>query len=351
MLIKRNIAVFCLLVFAATAVFAQRFTIDIAMADFEAQQIRDRTFKDYVESASGGRIAVNLLSRQAIVPGGDQDVVEMLQSGELTIGSPAETGMGILFPDIEAINLPFLIPNVQVGAALLAHDSPYFRRLALEVYSGSGGRLRLIGAHVNSLRHLYTMQPIRTPNDLRRNNVTIRVQEVPLILDMWRALGASPIGLPPADRYMALETGMIQALEGGVASVEGVGGFEILRSITLTGHQFSADYMMINEAFFQSLPNDLKKIVLDGAQRAAWMASANREYYNIRALEQLRAQGIGVISLTSAEHRQWEQLAVRAARGYLEERITRSFLDYTIRTVAGVRERMDANVEFVGSVR
>ena len=336
------------LILCAAVVFGQEFVIDTILVDYEAQQVRERVFKDYVESASGGRIQVNLLSRRAIVPGGQTDMVEMISSGALTMGNPGEGGLAIYVPNIEAVNLPFLVPSWQVGARLMAHDSPFFRRIAADTYKNSRGRVRLLGAHVNSMRNLYTVQPVRTPRDLTRQRVTIRVQEVPLIIDMWNALGANAIGLPPADRYMALETNMIQALEGGIASVDSVGGFEILKSVTLTNHQFSAEYYMINERFFQSLPPDLKKIVLEGAQKAVWAASPNREYTDIRALENLKARGINVISLTAAEHAQWQRPAVAAARTYLERRVEPDFLDFTIREVERIVRALDAEVAWAG---
>ncbi len=348
MLAKKKI--FAVVVFAllALAVFGQEFTIDCILTDYEAQQVRVRTFKDYVESASNGRIQVNMLSRRAVIPGGDTDMVEMIRSGALTMGAPAEGGMSIIFPDIEAVSLPFLVPSWQVGAKLLGHESPFFKRLAAEVYQRSDRRIRLLGAHVNSLRNLYTVKPARTPQDLVNNNVTIRVKEIPLVVDMWNNLGAKAIGLPPEDRYMALETNMIQALEGSIASVEQIGSFEILKSVTLTGHQFSGEYMMMNEAFYQSLPYSMKKIVREGAQKAVWAASPNREYTDIRALEKLKAQGINIITLTAEEHKQWQVPAVAAARKYLERSVDSAFIDFTIREVEKIVKELDGHVAYTG---
>lgn len=338
-----------LLVFLCTLpVVAQEFTIDTILTDSEAQQVRERVFKDYVESASGGRIKVNLLSRRAIVPGGDTDMVEMVNAGSLTMGTPSEGGMSIIFPDIQAVSLPFLVPSWQIGARLLSHDSPFFKKVASEVYTGSGKKMRLIGAHTNSLRNLYTIKPIRTPDDLSSNKVTIRVKEIPLVVDMWNSLGAKAIGLPPADRYMALETGMIQALEGSIASVEQIGSFEILKSVTLTRHQFSGEYMLINEKFFQSLPADLKEIVLQGAQKGCWAASPNREYSDIKALSKLKDQGTNIITLTASEHKQWQDVAVAAARKYLEKTVNPSFINYTIEEVEKIKKDLQADIMEAG---
>lgn len=348
MLAKKKIFAVIVFTLLALAVFGQEFTIDCILTDYEAQQVRVRTFKDYVESASNGRIQVNMLSRRAIIPGGDTDMVEMLRAGSLTMGAPSEGGMSIIFPNIEAVSLPFLVPSWQVGARLLSHDSPFFKRIAGEVYQRSDKKIRLLGAHVNSLRNLYTVEPARTPQDLARNNVTIRVKEIPLVVDMWNNLGAKAIGLPPADRYMALETNMIQALEGSIASVEQIGSFEILKSVTLTGHQFSAEYMMMNEAFYQSLPYSMKTIVRDGAQKACWAASPNREYTDIRALEKLKEQGINIITLTAEEHKQWQEPAVAAARKYLERSVDADFIDYTIREVERVVKELNSHITYAG---
>jgi len=106
--------------------------------------------------------------------------------------------------------------------------------------------------------------------------------------------------------------------------------------------------MMMNEAFYQSLPYSMKKIVREGAQKAVWAASPNREYTDIRALEKLKAQGINIITLTAEEHKQWQVPAVAAARKYLERSVDSAFIDFTIREVEKIVKELDGHVAYTG---
>ncbi len=304
----------------------QTFVADVVRHDYAAHQTRERVWADYVQNASGGRIKVNFLSRDAIAKG-DTELLELVRAGEVTMGSIAEAGIGNVFPEINALSVPFIIPNAQVAARMLAQDSPFFKEIAEGFYKGANGQARMVGAHVNSFRNIYTVEPIRVPSDLEKYNVTIRVKEVPMTIAVWEALGAAAIGLPAGDRYMAMETGLISALEGGIASVYQIGAFEIADYATLLNYQFSGNYMIVNEDWYQSLPSSLKTVVQDGWLKAIWMETPVREYFDLQELEKLVAEGNTVIVPSAEELAQWRDIAVPTAREFLEDEIDTSWID------------------------
>lgn len=322
------------------------FVMDIFLHAVPAYQAREHVFKSYVESASAGRIQVNLHPRGAIAAD-EHDAVEMVRTGEMTVTQNGENAFATMFPEIVAIGLPFLVPNPQVGARLLAHDSWYFEEIAKGIYEGSNGELRVVGAHTNSFRHLYANQPIRTPGDLRASNFKLRTLEHPLHMALWRALGAETIAVPTPDRYMALETGMVDGMEGGAASVYGIGAFDILDYMILTGHIWGANIMVVNEDFYQSLPDDLKRVVREGWHNAIWVENPNRAYADIQAMQNIAAEGNTIISLTPEEHQQWRSIALDAARGFIEETAGREFLELTLRAVEEVEAELNAEIDVI----
>ena len=333
----------------ATAVddTGETFVADIVRHDYAAHQTRDRVWADYVRSASGGRIVVNELSRDAIASA-DTDLLELLRAGEVTMGSIAERGVSDIFPGISALGVPFIIPNAIVAQTMLGHDSPFFEILAEEIYRGSNGEVRLVGAHVNSFRNFYSRYPVRTPADLRQYNVTIRVQELPMIIAVWEALGAAAIGLPAGDRYMALETGLIDALEGGLASVYQTGAFGIIDYATMLGYMFSGNYMLVNEQWYQSLPPALQQVVRDGWAKAMWMETQVREFYDLQEMEALLAEGNTVIVPSEAELAQWREIAVPTAREFLEDEIDTSWIDVVQEHVERAQTKVAAMSNTIG---
>lgn len=349
---KKNILTLLMLAFLVFVLIGT-VTVNANASEFELrfitrtnpyQTFRQRTFKDYVEKMSDGRIEVLFFPRTVVAPGGMLDSVELIRTGEFHMAGPNDSGIAGFYPEIQAVNIPFLISNWFVGAVFLDPDqSPYTERIARDIYERSNKEIRLLGTNINSMRNLFTSVPIRTPDDVANNSLKIRVQEIPVTIDMWEKLGASTIGTPAADRYMAVATGMIDALEGGISSVRSTGAMEILDHITLTNHQMSIDLLIINEDFYQSLPEDLQQVVRDGAQYAVWVSTATRAFTDVSSLEELQDTGEirRIIGLTEEEIQQWREIAIPAVRGFLEEEISSEYIDFIIETAEQAQEKVN----------
>lgn len=330
------------------------FVADVFLHAVESYQARDRVFKQYVESASDGRIQVNLHPREAIAPD-EHDAVELVRMGEMTVTQNSEAAIAEAFDrDILAIGLPFLLDSPQVGERILHHRHWFFEEIANRIYEGSNQDVRLVGAHVNSFRHFYSTEPVRTPSDLADKGIDLRTLDNPLHMTMWGELGAGTVAVPTPDRFMALETGMVNAMEGGIASVEGIGGFEILDHVTLLGYIFSANFLTVNEDWYQELPEDLQRVVREGWHEAMWIESSNREWANYQALEKIVDEGMveSVIIPTEEEMQEWRDVAVPIGYDFLveEEGVDPDFIELLEKAVEEVEEEIDSEVDRVESV-
>ncbi len=93
-------------------------------------------------------------------------------------------------------------------------------------------------------RHILSRKPVLTMPDVK--GLKIRTPEVKLWVDFWRAVGASPTPLPYAEQYSALSTGLIDALESDVFSIEGFKWDEQAKNLTLTSHWFLPKAVRVN---------------------------------------------------------------------------------------------------------
>lgn len=326
----------------------QTFEVDIVLEEWGYRRVPEAIWADHVENASNGRIKVNRLSREAIAPSAS-DVIELVRSGEIQVGSSGESAIAGFFPEIQVIGIPFIMPNPIVGTEVLAYESPFYQRVAEGFYNATNGEARIVGAFVNSLRQLYSNEPIRVPSDLERYGTKIRLKQSPLNIAVWEAFGASAIGLPPAERYMALETGLIDALEGGVNSVYSIGAFELIDYATLINYQYSANFMMVNEQWYQSLPAELRTIVNDGFIKARWTTSPTRMWGDFEQVEVLTQEGNTVIIPTNAEMAQWSEIAVPIAKEFLADQIDTNWIDYLQADIDRVVAEMTAAHGVIGA--
>lgn len=284
-----------------------QYVISVAVHPLEYYREGPMAMMEYVERESGGRITFETFQFPEL--GSDAEITEMVSIGEIHMGTAlADAGVGTMMPSAQALTLPFLFPSVDVFVELM--DGPFFDEMAQVMYEESGGTIRILAAMKSSRRHLYsTKGPVRRPQDLADHAITMRVMPSPLHVSLWEGLGTSAVSLPAAERYTALQTGMIDATEGGLMSAWQAGLMEVQEYVTLTNHAFGTGFIFINEEFFQSLPQDLQQILIDGAWVAAAYDNENIPKHSEEAMRLMIEAGIQIIELTPDEHREWQEIA------------------------------------------
>ena len=81
-------------------------------------------------------------------------------------------------------------------------------------------------------------------------------------LPMWKALEANAVSLPTGEVYTSLQTGMIDTINSPPGSIEAYSWWEFL-SYGQKPYQYFADaYIMANKDWMNSLPEDLRSLVL-----------------------------------------------------------------------------------------
>jgi len=306
--------------------------LDVAIHPLEFYQQSVRAFIDHVESNSGGRIKVRTYTFPEL--GSDAEVIEMVSVGEIDMGTAlADGAFATMMPSSQVISLPFLISNPAVFAELMR--GPFFYKLQEKFLEESNGTIRPLGFMMSSIRHLYsTKGPIRTPADLKKYGIKLRVMTAPYYVALWGGLGvSSTIGLPAAERYQALQTGIIDACEGSLMSAWQAGLMEVNKYATLTAHTFGYAGYIINEDTFQSLPIDLQNILIDGTRQAVMVDNGYLPLSNVEALENMKNVGIEIIVPTEDELEKWREVAFPIGRQFLEEKIDASLLEQLISEV------------------
>lgn len=156
-------------------------------------------------------------------------------------------------------------------------------------------------------RHILARKPVLTMADAK--GLKIRTPEVKLWVDFWRAVGSSPTPLPYAEQYSALSTGLIDALEADVFSIQGFKWFEQAKHLTLTSHWFLPKAVRVNARWLDGLPADLQALVRNSAGEVfAEQRKVNRANA-ARTLEQLKAAGVTVHTLQDSAA--WRQATAK----------------------------------------
>jgi len=263
-----------------------------------------RTFekiKTDIEEQSNGRIAVQHLPGGAL--GGDREAMESMLLGDIQF-SPQSTSAAFQFvPDFAVFDLPYTFPSdPKVLNKVLNHSA--FTDLLRAKLKDKG--IHFGGILNAGFRELTTSNtPVHTPDDIAAAGLRIRVQENPIHIALWRALGAAPTPIAFPEIYGALQQGVVDGQENPYGHILSQRFYEVQKYVINTNHIFLANVNLINEDWFESLPEDLQQVVdhvLDETTDYQWDLQASLEADQRAEL----AENTTIIDLTPDELAQFK---------------------------------------------
>ena len=306
-------------------------------------------FKAHVESATGGDLQINLV-RHGALSGNDREITDQLRLGELEFNLPGAGGVAGIFPEAQTHSWPFLFTD-RVVFWELPKDPEYFQITRDAMLEATGGTVRLLTLMENSVRHLYTTKgPIRTPDDMRTHGIKMRTQAVPMHQEVFTALGAAQIvavGAP--ERYTALQSGLIDGIEGGLASAWDAGLMEVATHVSLTGHMYEYLWLMVNNDFYQGLPAQHQQAVDEAAGIAATVSNALAFMDSDAAIQKMADAGNTIYQPTAAELGEWQAVAEPVGRDFIEREVPQSYIDATLAAIERTKERVAATRSSAGN--
>ena len=244
-------------------------------------------FKDLVEKRSNGRIAVDVKHSGQL--GAHRDYMEQMQMGSLEM---AEINVAVLSgfdPKFMVFDLPYVSRSVQHLQGLL--DGGLKKTFADSLESRTG--VKILGWMIRSPRNMYIFtRPVVTAADFA--GMKVRIMESPVMRRTFELLGAVPVPLAATERYMALQTKVVDAAENSTALVITQKEYEVTRYLSRTEHFISPNIIAISAKFFNSLPADLQKILTDAGDEAGRFATKLDSESEAGALKELTRLGMTV---------------------------------------------------------
>ncbi len=204
---------------------------------------------------SGGRIDAQHFPAAQL--GGLAEALEGSRIGTIQVTTAGPDSEEAIAPEIAALGgAPgFIYKNEAHVDAVLQGD---LGRKASEIARAKTG-VEFVAYGETGFRHILAKRPVGSLDDLK--GLKIRVPQLRIWVDFWTLLGAAPTPLPYSEQYSALSTGIIDAIDSDVFSIEGFKFFEQAKYLTLTGHWFLPKAVRVNAAWLDSLPPDLQEVV------------------------------------------------------------------------------------------
>ena len=243
---------------AAIAIVASAAQADIWRYAFEeslteVQGIYAQKFKEEIEANSDHEVQLFPFGTL----GESADIMEQAQAGILQFVNQSPGFTGALIPEAQVFFVPYLLPQDQDQLFEFFRTSEAINEMFPELYAQQG--LELLVMYPEGEVGLTTMRPVTSPEDL--NEVKFRVMTNPLLVEAYRAWGATPTPLPWGEVYGALQTGIIQGQENPTFFLESTKMYEVTDVITYLGHNNFTTALMANKAFFEGLSAEDQELI------------------------------------------------------------------------------------------
>lgn len=189
--------------------------------------------------------------------GESDSIMEQTQSGILQFVDQSPGFTGALIPEAQVFFVPYLLPQDTETLATFFKESKAINEMFPPLYAEQG--LELLTMFPEGEVMMTTTEPVSGPADL--DEVKFRVMTNPLLVESYKAFGATPTPLPWGEVYGALQTGIIQGQENPAFFIESTKMYEVTDHITRAGHNNFTTAVMANKDFFDDLPEEDKALV------------------------------------------------------------------------------------------
>lgn len=264
-------------------------------------------FKNIVEGETD--ISVELFPAKAL--GDEGELVQQVQEGT-THMAMVSGAMAKVCKAADVLNIPYTFSSPTIAWDVL--DGPFGKELAEFCLQKTG--LRTLAYGETGFRNFTNnVREIKSPADMK--GLKFRVQPIPLYVEMVKGLGGEPTPIAWSELPNALSTGVVDGQENPVGVIYNNKLHKLQKYLVLDGHVYAADFILINDEFFQSLSKNDQAIIKKAARIAGVMGRAIQEFNTAEGVTKVAAEGMIVHSPTAEEMAQFKELAQPAVKEWL----------------------------------
>lgn len=258
--ILTTVAAIALTAGAATTASADTWRYAFEEALEEVQGKYAQKFKEEIEANTDHTI--QLFPYGTL--GESADIMEQAQSGILQFVDQSPGFTGSLIPEAQVFFVPYLLPTDQEQLARFYKESKAVNEMFPELYADQG--LELLVMFPEGEVAMTTKAPVESCADL--DEVKFRVMTNPLLVESYRAFGATPTPLPWGEVYGGLQTNIIQGQENPTFFLYSTKIYEVTDYITYAGHNNFTTAVMANKDFYDGLGEEDQQAIQAAADAA-----------------------------------------------------------------------------------
>lgn len=268
------------------------------MPENTSQHLSALRYADGIDYKSNGRVKIEVYPDRQL--GTDSAMIEMARTGKLAITLPPAAALATLVPEMQVLDLPFLFPDRTGLYEILDGEPGQLLLEKLEPYGLAGASFWEVG-----FKQFTAGKPIQTPADF--NGLNIRVMQGRPAVDIYRLFGANPVSIDDHELYGALKEGRVDGQENSLLSIFNMNIHQIQSHVTVSNHAYLAQVMVFSKAVMDSLPPDVREMLVTTAGEIAAFERNDMVENEKRLISAIRASGTRVSFLGPEEQARFRQ--------------------------------------------
>lgn len=216
------------------------------VSETNPQTISLQKFASELEAATEGRIKTELFPNCTL--GSDEEMLEMVRTNTLQM-STGNLTIKDYVPEMYAFGLPFLFRSYADAYHYLT-TAPVAQDMWNKIEDKAN--LKFVGLSMNGSRCLTTKDvEVKSPADMQ--GILTRSMTSEVSQNMISALGGTPVPMSYSELYVALQTGVVQAQDNGMANVYESKFYEVQDYFYRTEHGYIINAFYVSPEFWAQL--------------------------------------------------------------------------------------------------
>ncbi|EAV42745.1 TRAP dicarboxylate transporter, DctP subunit [Stappia aggregata IAM 12614] len=287
-----------------------RISLQLPLTSHLGQNLQ--LFKEEVEKNSNGDIAVEIYDSAQLYK--DNEVPAAVGSGSIEMGVASLTRYVGDIPAVDVFYQPFLFDTEEKVRKAVAKGSPVRGPLD-EAIAETGSTVLWWQAYGGSIM-LSNGAPLKTPDDLKGKKVRVFGKTLG---DFVTVAGGAPTLISGSEQYLAYQRGTVDAGMTGVSGVKSRKLWEVMDTITVTNNADIEFIVVVNSDFWNSLPDEHKKIIEAAALKAEADVRDRMSQIEAEAYEISKQNGMTVYTPTEEEMAAWKSVSQPVYENFVEK--------------------------------
>lgn len=249
--------------------------------------------KEEIETVSGGRIKVEIYPLQQL--GSAREMIEGMQMNTLELVLLPTSKYGGFDQSLNLMDLPFLFPTEESTIKLFESELATNMMASLENIGIHG-----VAFYNGGSKNFTNNKPIHLPEDFK--GMKIRVQEAPIIMEMYKAWGATPVAIDISELYNALQQKTVDGQENPFLSIASRKLFEVQNYMIVSRHSYLHYIVCSSKKWWEGLDDPTRSLIEGSILKNQRFCYERLQEYNEEYLDTIKAGDIEIYELSAEEH-------------------------------------------------